>query len=321
MAYCKHSTNTLSFHQDNVRFCTTLQEGPVISNYRENAEQLAELIIDAKRKAFEEVPAECSDCIYRVQEEPTEKKITRIDLFYWYHCNCGCFYCSYRDKTKGRFSDEVLEGNSLIYQTVKNLYARDMISRENLFVVWGGGEVGVLKEFPQLMDLFLKNNVNFIWCETSAVRYSDSIAKMLERGKGGMTAAVCCGSRDVYKKIKQRDKYEQVMQNLAKYVRSANKYKDNKKNPENVISKFIILEGFNNNKNEVEKWVLESKKYGLKRIEISMEFCWGIHTKKGQPIEDYNYELFDYAEKMCKDEGLAFNRNDTSARLMEQGIY
>lgn len=321
MTYCKHTTNTLSFHQDNVRFCTTLQLGPVISQYREKPEELADLIIEAKRKAFDNIPVECNDCIYRVQENTDDKKITRIDLFYWYHCNCGCFYCSYRDKTHGEFSDKVKEGNPLIYKTIKDLYKKDAISRENLQVIWGGGEVGVLKEFPNLMDLFFKNNVNNIWCETSGVRFSDAIAKMLKMGKGGLTAAVCCGSRDTYKKIKQRDKYEQVMKNMANYVKASKKFKDNVNNAENVVSKFIILEGFNNNKEEVERWVLESKKYGLTRIEMSMEFCWGIHTKKGKPIEDYNYELFDYAEQMCKDEGLAYTRNDTSLRLMEQGTY
>ena len=55
--------------------------------------------------------------------------------------------------------------------------------------------------------------------------------------------------------------------------------------------KYIILEGFTNNKDEIRKWVSESKKYGLEHLEMSMEFCWGIHTKKGQPVEDYNYEL------------------------------
>lgn len=317
--YCKHIKNTLSFHQDNVRFCTTLQLGSVISEYKESAEELAKLIINAKKSAFQKIPEGCNDCIYRIVDDINDDKITRIDLFYWYHCNCGCFYCSYRDKTKGVFSDEIKYGNSLIYETIKTLYKNNAISKEHLQVIWGGGEVGVLKEFSMLMDLFLENNVNHIWCETSGVRYSEAIAKMLEQGKGGMTAAVCCGSPDVYKKIKQRDKYHQVMKNLSNYVKSAAKHHPN--NAENVISKFIILEGFNNNKTEIDKWIDESKKYGLKRIEISMEFCWGIHTKKGQKIEDYNYELFDYAEKRTKEAGLCFNRNETSIRLMEQGIY
>lgn len=321
MTYCRHITNTLSFHQDNVRFCTTLQLGPVISCYKETPKDLTKLIINAKRNAFSQIPSECNDCIYRVSEDINDSKITRIDLFYWYHCNCGCFYCSYRDKTGGEFSDKKKEGNPLIYKTIKNLYKLDAISKENLEVIWGGGEVGVLKEFPRLMDLFFANNVKSIWCETSAVSYADAIAKMLKKGKGGITVAVCSGSKDTYKKIKQRDKYEQVMKNMAKYVKSAEKYKDNVNNAENVVSKYIILEGFNNNKEEVNKWVLESKKCGLKRIEISMEFCWGIHTKKGKPIEEYNYELFDYAERRCKDEGLAFTRNETSLKLMNQGYY
>ena len=89
----------------------------------------------------------------------------------------------------------------------------------------------------------------------------------------------------------------------------------------NVISKFIILPGMNNKKEEVDLWLQESEKYGLKHVEISMEFCWGIHTKKGQPVEDYNYELFDYAQKRALEMELILKKNPTSMAIMEKGIY
>ena len=50
--YCKHITNTLSFHQKNVRYCTTLQMGPIISEYKESAEELADLVINSKKKSI-----------------------------------------------------------------------------------------------------------------------------------------------------------------------------------------------------------------------------------------------------------------------------
>lgn len=319
--YCKNLINGLSFHQHNVRFCTTNQMGPIVSEYTENAKELAKKICDFKNEIIEEVPESCKDCIYRDRSPVSINKINRIDLFYWYHCNCRCFYCSYRDETKGQYSDRVKDGNPLIYNTIKELYKMDKIDKTSLEIIFGGGEIGVLKEFPKLIELFLKNDVHNIWCETSGVRHLRALDKVLEKGKGGLTVAVCCGSRDVYKKIKQRDKYNQVMSTLKKYVKATKKCKSNPNNLERVISKFIILEGFNNTKEEIDKWLLESTKIGLKYFEISMEFCWGTKTKTGQKVEDYNYELFEYAQKRCKEMKLSLKKNETSLAIMERGTY
>lgn len=324
--FCKFLLNRLSFHQKNVRLCTTLQLGELISFYAEKPKELAGKIFSKRaeiRKNLENnlIPEGCKDCIYKNSEISTSDKITMIDLYYWYHCNCGCFYCSYRDETKGEFSDKEKYGNKLIYDTLKELYKQEQIDLKDLHVNFGGGELGVLKEFPKLIDLFLKNNVANIWCESSGIKYSRAVEKVLKKGKGKITVAVCCGSKETYKKIKNRDKYTQVMKNLRAYVNAAKKCKNVPNNTDNVISKLIILHGFNDNYDEIDKWLEESKKYGLTRVEISMEFCWGIQTKSGQKVEDYNYKIFDYVEKRCQELGLLLRKNDTSVAIMNNGVY
>ena len=254
--YCSNLLNCLSFHQKNVRFCTTLQLGEIISTYQEKPKELAQRIIEIRENINKQlaqgiIPDGCENCIYRNQEDYKTAKIRRIDLYYWYHCNCGCFYCSYRDETKGEFSDKVKEGNPLIYKTLEELYKKDLIDRNNLFVNFGGGELGVLKEFPKLVNLFLRNDVQNIWCETSGIRYSNELAKALEKGKAGLSIAICSGTRETYKKIKKRDKYNQVLKNLKNYVKAAKKFKQDQNNDCRVISKYIILQGFNNNKDEI----------------------------------------------------------------------
>ena len=324
--YCYNLRHGISFHQKNIRFCTTLQLGEIISIYEEKPKELALKIQETRRiikKNLDNkiIPNGCENCRYRIQECYETEKIKRIDLYYWYHCNCGCFYCSYRDETKGEFSDKIKEGNPVIYKTIEELYRLDEIDKNNLFVNFGGGELGVLKEFPKLINLFLKNNVESIWCETSGIRYSKELAKALEKGKAGLSIAICSGSPETYKKIKKRDKYTQVLNNLKKYINAASKCKTNPNNASRVISKYIILQGFNNNINEIDKWLIDSLNIGIKQVEISMEFCWGIHTKKGEKVEDYNYELFEYTEKRCKQLGLALKKNETSLAIMKEGIY
>ncbi len=324
--YCYNLKHGLSFHQKNIRFCTTLQLGEIISFYEEQPKDLALKILSTRKKIIDNLkegilPAGCENCIYKVGKYDEQEKIKRIDLYYWYHCNCGCYYCSYRDETKGEFSDKIKEGNPVIYKTIKELYKLNEIDRNNLFVNFGGGELGVLKEFPKLINLFLKNNVENIWCETSGIRFSNELAKALRNGKAGLSIAICSGCPETYKKIKKRDKYKQVLNNLKKYVIAAGKCKNNQNNISRVISKYIILEGFNNNKEEIDKWLNDSVNIGIKQVEISMEFCWGIHTKKGKKVENYNYELFSYTEEKCKLLGLNLKKNETSLAIMNEGIY
>ena len=81
--YCKFLINGLSFHQKNVRFCTTLQMGPVISEYKETPEDLAKKIINLRENIQNniidnKIPTECENCIYRKQENYNTNKITQI---------------------------------------------------------------------------------------------------------------------------------------------------------------------------------------------------------------------------------------------------
>lgn len=318
--YCSNIVSTLSFHQRYVGFCTTLEDGPSLTYYNNTPEEIInEVFINrdnyVKNIIQNVVPDECKDCKWRKEEYIKNDLIKRIDLFYWYHCNCGCFYCAYINDTKGKFSDVVKPGNPVIYKIIEKLYNENRIDRENLLVVWGGGEIAVLKEFPKLIDLFLQKGVSTISVESSGIKYMKSVGKILKNNKGVITIAICSGTPETYKLIKRRDKYKTVVSNMKKYL------KDAQNNKHLVISKFIILKNFNNNIEEVEKWLQMCSSIGIKQIEISMEFCWGEKRKRGKPIEDYNYEIFKYVEKRAAELGLNVIKNQTSVELMNAGVY
>ena len=318
--YCSNIISTLSFHQKYVGFCTTLENGPSLTDYNDSPEKIINDVIVNRDRYVEDIrndviPEKCKDCKWRLEEPVKDDLIKRIDLFYWYHCNCGCFYCSYINDTKGKFSDTVKPGNPVIYQIIEKLYKENRIDRENLLVIWGGGEIAVLEEFPKLIDLFLKQGVSSISVESSGIKYSKAVGKILKKNKGAITIAICSGTPETYKRIKRRDKYNTVVENMKKYL------KDARKNKYLVVSKFIILNKFNDNIEEVEKWLQMCYSIGIEKVEISMEFCWGEKRKKGQPVEEYNYEIFKYVEKRTRELGLILIKNPTSVKLMNAGIY
>ena len=93
--YCKNLTNSLAFHQLNVRFCTTLCVGEIISNYTEkNADELANKILQTRTRVSEgykkgTLPKECVECIYKNKEDSCHNKIQKLDFYYWFVIQAG----------------------------------------------------------------------------------------------------------------------------------------------------------------------------------------------------------------------------------------
>ena len=52
-------------------------------------------------------------------------------------------------------------------------------------------------------------------------------------------------------------------------------------------------------------------------LTLTLEVEKGIYT----PVEDYNYELFDYAQIRALEMELIIKKNPTSMAIMEKGIY
>ncbi len=315
--YCKFIQSGVNFHLEHIRFCNQVQVGPIISEY--GKEVTAEFIKQKRQDYINGMEhgilhPSCEGCYHLKDENNNTDKIDYLEIFHWQHCNCGCVYCANLDLTKGAFSDKVMPGNPHVLRLIKEMYKRDEIDKENLWVCFGGGEVAVLKDFPKIVDLFLKNNVSSMYVQSSGITYSKTIEKILALGKGHLQVGISAGSRDVYEKIKRRDKYNQVVENLKKYIKKA-KYKDR------IVSKFIIIEGLNSTVEEVEKWLQMSSDIGIVKVEFSMEFCRSFGRKSGQKVEQYNYDLFDYAQKRCDELGIEFTYNEISKELMKKGVY
>ena len=67
--YCSNLFNSLSFHQKNVRFCTTLQIGKLISTYTETPKELAYKIMLFRKEIYNDIssgkiPDGCNNCIF-----------------------------------------------------------------------------------------------------------------------------------------------------------------------------------------------------------------------------------------------------------------
>lgn len=234
----------------------------------------------------------CEGC-FNLEEKDWDDSdiINNFYISHWTKCNCNCSYC-YTDSDKKKF-------NSLKEYKMMPIL-KEMLSKGimdfNGYLAFGGGEPAVLREFDDIVNLFLKNNVRSIVTNSSGIKLVKSIEKGLGTGRLDVTVSVDAGSREVYKKIKNIDAYNKVIDNLKKYVKCQKKFTDK------VRSKYIIIPEINDNSEEIEKWLQTSAKIGIKEVVIDVEGRWYLSIRDNIP--QYMFDLISYVEQRTKELGL-----------------
>lgn len=318
---CDNLIHGLNFFGNSVRLCNTIYIGTKLIHEQEIKKLTPTKIIKARKELFErlkkgEIPCECQGCPYLEEKEwDLSAKIDTIHVFHWIHCNCGCIYCANKYYTKGKFSDEVLPAeNYRLYPILKNLYEKNLISKDNLTVHFGGGELSVLDEADDLINLFLDNNVKEMRLMSSCITYSQAVSKAMQKGHP-LVFALSCGTKEVFAKIKRRDLFDRTVANIRRYQQEAGAFKSN------TVSRYIIFDRFNNTKEEIENWLNLSKDLGVGFIDLSLDFCGSLENKRGQKIPTEMYALFDFAREKCKELNLDFNIEQFSSQMLERGVY
>lgn len=248
----------------------------------------------------------CEGCVFTEVKEWDEDEdfINFINLDYWTKCNCQCSYCH-------TMLDKESYNSMVTYNFLPIL--KDMIEKKILrpggHVSFGGGEVTLLEEFEETLNLLLDFNIGFIRIHSACMDYSPAIENGLRKGTVDLIVSVDSGSKELHKKIKQVDTYDQVWENLKNYA----KHQDN---PSLVKSKYIVIPGTNDNKEEIVKWLNKSKEVGINSVIQEIESNWFYSTRPNIP--EYIYELFDFAKEKAQELGLEYSLYERAAHLMNE---
>ena len=215
-------------------------------------------------------------------------------------CNANCIYC-YTHKRKDFFNNI---NDIPILNFLKKCINANLID-ENVSVLFGGGEPTINNEFEDIMDLFSKNSKCKIKIYSSGIKYSKAIENLLRAGNCELVITPDCGDRQLYKKIKGVDKFDEVWSNIQNYAAAQNK------NKEQVRTKYIILPNINDNEEEIKKFfnkVIEANVSYIKP-EIDITSYLKIKQDKEKLEELFKLLVFmeKYAEKRNINHGLAGN--------------
>ncbi len=234
----------------------------------------------------------CKGCFFLKEREWDDDDYINYMVFnHWTQCNCKCKYC-FTNEQSDFFNKRK---NYNMFPVIKKLADMGKI-RGGGEIGFGGGEPALLPEFEPMVNMLLDCGCDNIRVHSSGVKYSPAIERGLAEGKLTLVVSVDSGTPETYENIKRVNHFNKVWENLKIYAskQTENKYK--------AKTKYIIYPGYNDNREELDKWFDLTVQAGIKSVVLDVEGGYYINNK--QNIPDYLYKLLEYAKQKADELGM-----------------
>ncbi len=317
--YCKKLETTLHFLPNTIKYCCSNAEGPGVE-ITDFTKIDKNQILAEKNKYIEmlnngEIPAKCKGCVEfkeksfmdKVKEKFVEAKhdlISNIIIDHFKQCDCNCIYCSQKKLYPG------VTQNYEVLPILQQLYNSNVLDAQNLTVEFQGGNISLLNEFDNIIGYLKSKRYNKYSIRTNMIKYLPAF-KMLD-GESILCVSLDCGSKEMYKRIKNVDAFDDVINNL----------KQIRKDTTVVMQlQYIVVKDVNDNKEELEKFLKIAKDID-KNNTIIMEIDYNdtfMTPGKRFDVPKHYAELFDFAEKYCNENDLHFYVTPYTKGIIEKG--
>ena len=274
---CRWLEHGISFNTDHIEMCClrchkgggriNLFEDFDINNFDWNRvlNDKKRFVDDAKNS---QLPSQCEGCFELNKKNWGKGRyIDTIHFDHWTKCNSNCLYC-FTHSDKNEFNSK---GHYNVLPIIEDLFEKKLFKPTGE-ITFAGGEPTLLEEFDDLVNLFLENGAR-LKIHTSGLKYSETIAKGIEKGQIIVVLSADSGTKEMYSKVKGVDGFDVFWENVKKYAACQTK------NNKNLVStKYILIPDVNTNKSEIRKWLKLNKKAGVKCIASDVEdnFCAGL---------------------------------------------
>ncbi len=330
---CSFAKSGLHFTPEHMKFCCTNVFGPYVNINKDNYDNVLNSLFEKRKEILVDMqnhilPKECQNCVALKEHDSDEAsvsqdvlndkiqfhKINSIIINHFKQCDCFCIYCSQYNYQKKIITTPV---NSEFYDLlpiIKSLYNQDKIDKNDLYVEFQGGSIGVLKEFPELVELFLKNHAKrFVFC-SNGIKFSPEIVKATQTADCLLNCSIDSGSPEVFKKLKSIDRYYQVIENLKRYKNEAPSI--------NLSAKYILVTDVNDNQEELEKFLNAAADIGADYVQTDIDFR-NIICNKGvrYDVPEKYYALFDFFKKRSDELGLKYIIWDYVQSILDKGFF
>lgn len=329
--YCERLNKTIVFDALKVFFCCATRTGPCVDFSSTNGNVTVndiKTILNRRKKLIQDLssgnlPAECVGC-FDLKEYAKKKSFLEV-LFsqpqkpstmvikHYRQCDCSCVYCSEQNLSKRKI---VLKSKKSDYYDLlpilKELYSKDLLDSKNLEVLIQGGNSAVLDECDDIIRLLVENKCKKIEMAINAIQYQPIIEEVCKKTFVDLDISIDCGSREMFKKIKTVDKFDDVVSNIKRYV----------KLPIQVRLKYILVRGVNDNIEEVAKYIQLMKEIGIKISELTIDQCDpDFDNGKDFVIPEHWYKIYDFWEKECYKNGIYPSLWEYLREILKKGSF
>ncbi len=247
------------------------------------------------------LPDNCKGCVeLKKALWNSDGKINNIYINHWDHCNCGCVYCVVGPQAQYLETEKKPSRFYAVLPHLKELYRHNMISPKLHFEMIGG-DLTVLDEADDIINLCLDNGVERMSFHSSCIYYSQGIERAFKEAPTvDMDFSLDCGDRELYKRIKRIDAYDNVIENLKRYLASSPKAADY------LIAKYIIIDGLNDSVEELEKWLQVIHGLGIKKAKVDVNFKrFFPEFKHPDPkVPQHYYDMYEHYYSRIKELGI-----------------
>ena len=251
---CPYLEHGIYFAVDGARTCVN---GTVVGRILATPEEINgkttsyEKIINERKDLFAAInglsdsdPGMCAKCTNIVEKKFKDANFDVLGgsilaggfgIQHYTMCNEQCLYCWYAQNNAFKAPQYNILDILDLYKEKGKLYG-------NNFIDFSGGEPAILKDLDAILDYFDKNNLGQVDLYSNASIFSQKIYDLLKENKVILTTSVDTGLKSTYAKLRGKDLFSQVFENLIKYRNSGTK---------NLWLKYVITE---HNRTEDDLW-------------------------------------------------------------------
>ena len=274
---CYNIENQMALANNGITFCCVPNNQPRMRIETNNID-ISKEFIKFRADTIAQINSDsrdglCSGCSHFSDNywvEEGNNKINRLELNFESICNFDCIYCvcEWRDN---KMSNQIVPDYAAI---LDNLDKANLLDNEGFEIYFGGGEPTLL---PNADVTFRALGKYQLLVFTNGSIFNKELANALQANqKSCIVSSVDAGTRETFMKIKQRDCFKIVCENLEKYTYYGK-----------VILKYIFLPGINDNDIDIRGFVALCDDMKINEVRVARDI-YAFANKEQLPNNTIN---------------------------------
>lgn len=274
---CEIALNSFMITDSTLSFCykSLDRKYAFLKNYHGETDFAEKYIISREQyiqncKEEKNIPIQCQECSFFVEAEWDETfGIKFLGVANRSKCSCNCIYCIVSEGNNERrrqLNTKEVWDIKPVLNVLEN--KKFLVPYGQLFIAGGECSEYPKEELQWFID-YAKRNTLEIRFASSGIFYSEEIANALQYNRASIIISPDSGTRETYEKIKRVKYYDEVWNNIAKYI------KISENNPAaKVVVKYIILSEINDSIEEFQAFLNKCNEVNCQHIDISIDLDW-----------------------------------------------